>query len=178
MKPCPSAGCGKSARPVRRAATGNGALAWIEAPAVTGQPLLPIAISYRASRRLYFTGRVGSNREPEATARGMVRRETRDAGAARPCGEEARGEPQHRMRVNSWTGHPGRVSVPPVRDAQSPTEAGAGMGAAAAGHPVFLPGEIWTGPCRAGSTLSACRAVGRKEATTTSRCPPRSRISS
>ena len=43
-----------------------------------------------------FTGRVGSNREPEATACSMVRRETRDAGAARPCGEEARGEPQHR----------------------------------------------------------------------------------
>ena len=59
-----------------------------------------------------FTGRVGSNREPEATARSMVRRETRDAGAARPCGEEARGEPQHRTRVNSWTGHPSRVSVP------------------------------------------------------------------
>jgi hypothetical protein len=59
-----------------------------------------------------FTGRVGSNREPEATARSMVRRETRDAGAVRPCGEEARGEPQHRTRVNSWTGHPSRVSVP------------------------------------------------------------------
>jgi len=29
-----------------------------------------------------FTGRVGSNREPEATARSVVRRETRDAGAA------------------------------------------------------------------------------------------------
>ena len=58
------------------------------------------------------TGRVGSNREPKATARSMVRRETRDAGAARPCGEEARGEPQHRTRVNSWTGQSSRVSVP------------------------------------------------------------------
>jgi hypothetical protein len=29
------------------------------------------------------------------------------------------------------------------RDAQNPTEAGAVMGAAAAGHPVFLPGEVW-----------------------------------
>jgi len=49
-----------------------------------------------------FTGRVGSNREPEATACGMARRdETRDVGAVRPCGEEARGEPQHRMFVNS-----------------------------------------------------------------------------
>ena len=48
-----------------------------------------------------FTGRVGSNREPEATACSMVRRETRDAGAARPCGEEARGEPQNRTQVNS-----------------------------------------------------------------------------
>jgi hypothetical protein len=48
-----------------------------------------------------FTGRVGSNREPKATARSVARRETRDAGAARSCGEEARGEPQHRTPVNS-----------------------------------------------------------------------------
>ena len=32
------------------------------------------------------------------------------------------------------------------RDAQNPTEAGAVMGAAAAGHPVFLPREICMGP--------------------------------
>jgi hypothetical protein len=35
------------------------------------------------------------------------------------------------------------------RDAKNPTEAGAVMGAAAAGHPVFLPGEVWAGPCQA-----------------------------
>src|SRR5262245_7322375 len=61
VRSCPSAGCGRSARPVRRAATGNGALAWIEAPVATGQPLLPIAIGYRASRRLYL-GRVETRR--------------------------------------------------------------------------------------------------------------------
>ena len=32
------------------------------------------------------------------------------------------------------------------RDAQNPTEAGAVMGAAAAGHPVFLPREVCRGP--------------------------------
>ncbi len=32
------------------------------------------------------------------------------------------------------------------RDAQNPTEAGAVMGAGAAGHPVFLPREICLGP--------------------------------
>ena len=35
------------------------------------------------------------------------------------------------------------------RDAQSPTEAEAVRGAAAAEHPVSLPGEIWVGPHRA-----------------------------
>src|SRR5450631_497127 len=29
VKSCPRAGCGRSARPVRRAATGNGAMAWL-----------------------------------------------------------------------------------------------------------------------------------------------------
>jgi hypothetical protein len=116
-----------------------------------------------------FTGRLGSNREPKATARSMVRRETHDAGAARPCGEEVRGEPQHRTQVNSWAGQPSRGKRAFERDAQSPTEAGAVMGAAAAGHPVFLFGEVWAGPCQ---------AVGGKEAMTTSRRQPRSRISS
>lgn len=32
------------------------------------------------------------------------------------------------------------------RDAQNPTEAGAVMGAGAAGHPVFLPREVCMGP--------------------------------
>lgn len=32
------------------------------------------------------------------------------------------------------------------RDAQNPTEAGAVMGAGAAGHPVFLPREVCVGP--------------------------------
>ena len=32
------------------------------------------------------------------------------------------------------------------RDAQNPTEAGAVMGAAAAGHPVLLPREVCMGP--------------------------------
>src|SRR5262245_64396593 len=52
VRSCPSAGCGRSARPVRRAATGNGALAWIEAPVATGQPLLPIPRLPRQSSTL------------------------------------------------------------------------------------------------------------------------------
>jgi len=56
MRPRPSAGCGKSARPVRRAATGNGTMVWNEAP-VPGesrrQQQLPKTCGYRASRRLY-----------------------------------------------------------------------------------------------------------------------------
>jgi len=38
---------------------------------------------------------------------------SRDAGpgAARPCGEEARGAPQHRTKVNPWASRTGRVSV-------------------------------------------------------------------
>src|SRR3954470_10807500 len=35
----------------------------------------------------------------------------REAVAARPCGEEARGEPQHRTEVNPWASRTGRVSV-------------------------------------------------------------------
>ena len=51
------AGCGKTARPVRRAATGNGAMAWTEAPASRKrrQQLLPTSYRHRASRRLYPT---------------------------------------------------------------------------------------------------------------------------
>jgi hypothetical protein len=32
------------------------------------------------------------------------------------------------------------------REAQNPTEVGVVRGAAAAGHPVFLPREVWVGP--------------------------------
>lgn len=46
-----------------------------------------------------FAGRVGSNREPEATARSECRRDDASPGAVRPCGEEARGEPRHRTQV-------------------------------------------------------------------------------
>src|SRR5271168_4085107 len=59
-----------------------------------------------------FAGRVGSNRELEATARRAGRRETPNPGAVRPCGEEARGEPQHRTRVKPCAGRADRVSVP------------------------------------------------------------------
>ena len=71
----------------------------------------------------------------------MVRRETRDAGAARPCGEEARGESQHRTlsELLDRPFQPGERAF--ERDAQNPTEAGAVMGAAAAGHPCSYPGR-------------------------------------
>jgi hypothetical protein len=53
---------------------------------------------------------------------------------AAPNGSEPLGEPDR----------PGERVY--ERDAQNPTEAGAGMGAGAAGHPVFLPGEVCMGP--------------------------------
>jgi len=58
-----------------------------------------------------FAGRVGSNREPEATARRDTPSWDAGPGAARPCGEEARGEPQHRTKVNLCASRTGRVSV-------------------------------------------------------------------
>ena len=57
MLPRLSAGCRRSACPVRRAALGNGTMAPIEAPAPSEscrQPLLPAAYCYRASRRFYL----------------------------------------------------------------------------------------------------------------------------
>ena len=83
MTPRPSAGCGKSARPVRRAATGNGARARIEAPACgesRRQQRLPGTYGYRASRRLYPGGSAGGNRWGSRGSRSAVGRAKPMAG--------------------------------------------------------------------------------------------------
>jgi hypothetical protein len=74
------------------------------------------------------------------------RRETPDSGAVRPCGEEAVNELQHRTRVNVRASRYGRVSV--SRNAKPKIQPGPYKvrGAAAAGHPVFLPREVCEGP--------------------------------
>ena len=66
--------------------------------------------------------------------------------AARPCGMEARGEPQHRTQVNPSAGWPGQGEYARKYDVQYPTVAGAVVGAGAAGHCSSLPQEISTGP--------------------------------
>ena len=43
--------------------------------------------------------------------RGLGSKVSRDAGAVRPCGEEARGEPQHRTEVDPLASRTCRVSV-------------------------------------------------------------------
>jgi hypothetical protein len=65
-EPGPRAGCGKAARPVRRAGTGNGAMGRIEAPAIGRKPpatATPRPYSHRACPRLYRVGH-GSERRP------------------------------------------------------------------------------------------------------------------
>jgi len=66
--------------------------------------------------------------------------------SARPCGMEARGEPQHRTQVNPPAGlsEPGKCAR--EHDAQFPTVAGTVLGAGAAGHCFPLPHEISTSP--------------------------------
>ena len=92
-----------------------------------------------------FTGRVGSNREPEATARRqpVVRRFVwrREAVWGR---SPRRTAAPNASELLSRPVQPGKRAF--ERDAQDPTEAEAVRGAAAAEHPVSLPGEIWVGP--------------------------------
>jgi hypothetical protein len=93
-----------------------------------------------------FAGRVGSNREPEATARSGLRRETaicwrREAVWGR--------SPRQTVAPNasellSKPDRPGERVF--EREAQNPTEAEAVRGAGVAGHPVFLPREVCVGP--------------------------------
>src|SRR5664279_5284838 len=93
-----------------------------------------------------FAGRVGSNREPEATARSGLRRETathwrREAVWGRSPRQTVA---PNESELLSKPDRPGERVF--ERDAQNPTEAEAVMGAGAAGHPVFLPREICVGP--------------------------------
>jgi hypothetical protein len=87
--------------------------------------------------------------------------------AVRPCGMEAEGEPQHRTRVNprkaglTWVSVPG-TATPDIQPWQDGIEDGGG------GTSFVL---TQGGLCRSAA------AVGRKEATTTTRCLQRSRIS-
>ena len=80
------------------------------------------------------TGRVGSNRELKATARS----EAVWGGSRRRTAAPNASEPLDRL------GRSGERAY--ERDAQNPTETGAVVRAAAAGHPVLLPWEICIGP--------------------------------
>ena len=70
--------------------------------------------------------------------------------AARPCGMEARDEPQYRTQVNPSAGWSGSGECASKHEAQYPTGTGAVVGAAIAGHRSSLPQEISTGPPRGG----------------------------
>ena len=66
--------------------------------------------------------------------------------AARPCGMEARDEPQYRTQVNPTAGWSGPGECASQHEAQYPTGAGGVVGAAIAGHCSPLPQEISSGP--------------------------------
>jgi hypothetical protein len=93
-----------------------------------------------------FAGRVGSNREPEATARSWRRRETttcwrREAVWGRSPRQTVA---PNESELLSKPDRPGKRVF--EREAQNPTEAEAVRGAGVAGHPVFLPREVCVGP--------------------------------
>ena len=92
-----------------------------------------------------FAGRVGSNREPEATARGdaVERRQTRRREAVWGRSRRRAAAPN----VSEALCRPGRSGErAKERDAQNPTEVGAVVGTGAAVHPVSLPWEVCMGP--------------------------------
>jgi hypothetical protein len=88
-----------------------------------------------------FAGRVGSNRESEATARGdaVERRQTRRREAVWGRSPRRTVAPNESEPL-SKPDRPGQRVF--ERDAQNPIEAGAVMGAGVAGHSVFLLREI------------------------------------
>jgi hypothetical protein len=93
-----------------------------------------------------FAGRVGSNREPEATARSWRRRETttcwrREAVWGRSPRQTVA---PNESELLSKPDRPGKRVF--EREAQNPTEAEAVRGAGVAGNPVFLPREVCVGP--------------------------------
>jgi hypothetical protein len=70
--------------------------------------------------------------------------------AARPCGMEARDEPQYRTQVNPSAGWSGPGECASKHEARYPTVTGAVVGAAIAGYCSSLPQEISTSPPRGG----------------------------
>lgn len=95
-----------------------------------------------------------------------------EALAVRPCGMEARDEPQHRTRVNPCAGGFGLGECARQHDARYPTATESVVGAAAAGPWPSLPQEISTGP-RPGFGRVGGSAGGGNDA---ARRPWRSRI--
>jgi hypothetical protein len=108
-----------------------------------GEVCLAWALDWRCKS---FAGRVGSNREPEATARSRGRRETttcwrREAVWGRSPRQTVA---PNESELLSKPDRPGKRVF--EREAQNPTEAEAVRGAGVAGHPVFLPREVCVGP--------------------------------
>lgn len=71
--------------------------------------------------------------------------------AVRPCGMEARGEPQYRTQVNPYAGWLGLGECAWQYEAQYPTVTKTVVGAAIAGHDSSLPQESSTDPSLSGS---------------------------
>ena len=112
-------------------------------------------------------GPVGGNQKPEAAARGRDWHCTVETFPARACGMEARGEPQHRTKVNPRkAGLPGQACVSTQRPVSN--RGRTVLGAAATGSHSSLLQEISSGP----------ETVGPKKATTRARSRRRSRIAS
>src|SRR5207245_11671218 len=111
MRPCPRAGCGKSACPVRRAGRGNGLGGATEAPATerVGQQLLSAYAPRHASTLLNRVTRMRDGREMQGAVAGRpgggFEQPVEERPAAAPQQIAVRSRPQQRIsRVEAWRG--------------------------------------------------------------------------